>query len=135
MKTPEQILKANGLIRDTPVYGIEVTHNISFLSLVNVMTEYASVMMREVQEAYELEQEHNIELVERIEELEQYITHSKESAQYLDQKTLLEENTSLRSYIEDLENTLGLRNRSNPDLTIDKEKPKSLFERWQNLED
>lgn len=52
-----------------------------------------------------------------------------------DVQTLQEENTSLLSYIQELENTLGLRNRSNPDLTIDEEKPKSLFERWQNLED
>lgn len=37
--------------------------------------------------------------------------------------------------LRELEDTLGLRNRSNPDLTIDEEKPKSLFERWQNLED
>jgi len=41
----------------------------------------------------------------------------------------------LEEYNLELENTLGLRNRSNPDLTIDEEKPKSLFERWQNLED
>jgi len=37
-------------------------------------------------------------------------------------------------YIEELENTLGLRNRSNPDLTIDDEQ-KSIFDRWKECKD
>lgn len=36
--------------------------------------------------------------------------------------------------IEELSNTLGLRNRSNTDLTIDDE-PKSIFDRWKECKD
>jgi hypothetical protein len=36
--------------------------------------------------------------------------------------------------IEELSNTLGLRNRSNPDLTIDDE-PKSIFDQWKECRD
>lgn len=39
-------------------------------------------------------------------------------------------------YIEELQNTLGLRNRSNPDLTIDPETDwESLFDRWRECKD
>lgn len=49
-------------------------------------------------------------------------------------QTLQEENNSFVSYINELEDALGLKNRSNPDLTIDDE-PKSLFDKWKECKD
>lgn len=42
--------------------------------------------------------------------------------------------TKLEKYIQELEDTLGLRNRSNPDLTISQE-GKSIFDRWKECDE
>jgi predicted nuclease with TOPRIM domain len=86
--------------------------------------------VQELTESYQLEQEENIRLVDIGESIVDEVNELK--AKISELNGYLEDR---HKYIEELENTLGLRNRSNPDLTIDEEKPKSLFERWQNLED
>lgn len=78
----------------------------NFESIINAMEEYA-VQCVDTACANSI---HQMEIMEsKIEELKE------------DLQSEQEENTTLRSYIEELENTLGLRNRSNPDLTIDEE--------------
>lgn len=104
MKTPEEILKqhAPGII----LFGAGDGSVHKWNSVIKAMEEYA-VQCVDTACANSI---HQMEIMEsKIEELKN------------DLQSEQEENTTLRSYIEELENTLSLRNRSNPDLTIDEE--------------
>lgn len=94
MKTPEEVLKSKRL-------------NISSFIRENIISAMEEYALQCVDTAC-ANSVHQMEVMEsKIEELKE------------DFQSEQEENTSLRNYIEELENTLGLRNRSNPDLTID----------------
>jgi hypothetical protein len=85
--------------------------------------------IEELTESYQLEQEENIRLVaigeSFVDEVNELKAKVSELNGYLEDR---------HKYIEELENTLGLRNRSNPDLTIDDES-KSVFDKWKDCKD
>jgi hypothetical protein len=137
MKTPEEIL-----IDNCPVFSSlfhDKTNKASVTmkeSILKSMEQYAAQRIVDVTfERDEIDEQYKMAVSDRNTAREMYKETVQERDGWMTEANELKSKVDeLNLYIEELENTLGLRNRSNPDLTIDDE-PKSVFDKWKECKD